>query len=400
MTNDIDKKAKNIMTKARVHLLKNNPFYGKLAMDLDFVESKKFDTMAVDGQRIFYNPDFVHKITFLETVGVIAHEVLHVVFKHHLRRNDRDPFYWNVAGDYIINYILDDEGFMLPEGGLLDYSYKGSTTEKVYEDVYKENDKQDANTDGGDNTSDSEDDERKSLSKRMWGEVIDAVIEEVEGVSNEEQIEKLEQEINAKVIDATQVSKTMGKGGDAFKSIMDMVRTQSVSWEEVLGNLILDKTTSNDYNFNTPNRRYVYQDMYLPSVEKKPNPKGVIALDISGSVDKETMAMMQDAVNNIVPVANFEELTILYCDDCIRQVDTFHGGEEVELDYIRGGGTDFEPVFKYIDKELDNEVAFLVYLTDGWCWDIPSEPEYPVIWATTDTDHYFKDKFGEVVYVE
>jgi len=187
---------------------------------------------------------------------------------------------------------------------------------------------------------------------------------------------------------------------DAFKSIMDMVRTQSVSWEEVLGNLILDKTTSNDYNFNNPNRRYVYQDMYLPSVEKKPNPKGVIALDISGSVNKETMAMMQDAVNNIVPVANFEELTILYCDNCIRQVDTFYGGEEVELDYIRGGGTDFEPVFKYIDKELDNEVAFLVYLTDGWCWDIPSEPEYPVIWATTDTDHYFKDKFGEVVYVE
>ena len=111
MTNDIDKKAANKMTKARVYLLKNKPFFGKLAMDLDFVESKQFDTMAVDGQRIFYNPDFTNKITFLETVGVIAHEVLHVVFKHHLRRNDRDPFYWNVAGDYVINDVLIEEGF-------------------------------------------------------------------------------------------------------------------------------------------------------------------------------------------------------------------------------------------------------------------------------------------------
>jgi predicted metal-dependent peptidase len=398
----MDKKAKNIMTKARVYLLKNNPFYGKLAMDLEFVESKQFDTMAVDGQRIFYNPDFVHKITFLEVVGVIAHEVLHVVFKHHLRRNDRDAFYWNVAGDYVINYILIDEGFTLPEGGLIDYSYKGSTTEKVYKEVYKENDKQDANTDGGDstsdNTSDSGDDDRQSLADKMFGEVIDAVIEEVEGVSNEEQIEKLEQEINAKVIDATQVSKNMGKGGDAFKSIMDMVRHQSVSWDEVLGNLILDKTSSDDYNFNNPNRRYVHQDMYLPSIEKKPSPKGVIALDISGSVQKEDMAFMQDAINNIIPVANFEELTILYCDDCIRKYDTYSQGEEVELDYICGGGTAYEPVFKYIDKQLDNDIAFLVYLTDGYCWDSFSEPDYPVIWATTGTSRYFK--FGEVVDVE
>ena len=40
MTNDINKEAANKMTKARVYLLKNKPFFGKLAMDLDFVESK------------------------------------------------------------------------------------------------------------------------------------------------------------------------------------------------------------------------------------------------------------------------------------------------------------------------------------------------------------------------
>ncbi len=396
MTNDIDKKALNKMTKARVYLLKNNAFFGKLAMDLDFVESKQFDTMAVDVQRIFYNPDFTNKITFLETVGVIAHEVLHVVFKHHLRRNDRDPFYWNVAGDYVINDVLLDEGFVLPLEPLHDPLYHKTTTEKVYADVYKGNDSDsDSDSDSGDSDSGWS---KEELSKRMFGEVIDAISEEDGEALSKKEIEKLEQEINDKVIDAEQISKSMGKGGDAFKSMMDMVKQQSVSWEEVLSNLVLDKTITNDYNFNNPNRRFIYKNMYLPSVEKKPSPKGAIALDISGSIDKETMAMMQDAVNNIVPVANFEELTVLYCDDAIRQVDTFTAGEEIELDYIRGGGTDYEPVMKYIDKELENDIAFLIYLTDGWCWDIPTEPEYPVIWATTDTSHYFK--YGEIVDVE
>ena len=166
-----------------------------------------------------------------------------------------------------------------------------------------------------------------------------------------------------------------------------------------MGNLVLEKTTTNDYNFNNANRRFIHQNMYLPSVEKKPSPKGVVALDISGSVSKEDMAMMQDAINNIVPVANFEELTILYCDDAVRQVDTYSSGEEVELDYICGGGTDYEPVFKYVNKQLDDDIAFLVYLTDGYCYPPSSgEPDYPVIWATTGTSHYFK--FGEVVDVE
>ena len=402
MTNDIDKKAANKMTKARVYLLKNKPFFGKLAMDLDFVESSQFDTMAVDGQRIFYNPDFVNKITFLETVGVIAHEVLHVVFKHHLRRNDRDPFYWNVAGDYVINDVLIEEGFELPENPLHDPKYHKTTTEKVYAEVYKGDDSDDSNTDS-DSDSDGDnsdgDSTKDSLAKRMFGEVIDAVSEEDGQPLSKEEIEKLEQEINDKVIDAKTVSKDCGKGGDAFKSMMDIVKQQSVSWEEVLGNLVLEKTTTNDYNFNNANRRFIYQNMYLPSVEKKPSPKGAVALDISGSVSKEDMAMMQDAINNIIPVANFEELTILYCDDAVRQVDTYSSGEEVELDYICGGGTDYEPVFKYVNKQLDDDIAFLVYLTDGYCYPPSSgEPDYPVIWATTGTSRYFK--FGEVVDVE
>ena len=94
------------MIKARTELVLRYPFFGKLALQLELVESDQFETMATDGQRLYYNREWVLSITHKERVGVIAHEVLHVVFKHHLRRNNRDKYFWNVAGDYVINDVL------------------------------------------------------------------------------------------------------------------------------------------------------------------------------------------------------------------------------------------------------------------------------------------------------
>lgn len=109
--------------------------------------------------------------------------------------------------------------------------------------------------------------------------------------------------------------------------------------------------------------------------------------------------MYTDAINTICSTLNVGKVYIIYCDNAVRKVDVFEQGEEVELEYYRGGGTDFEPVFKYIDKELDNEIDSLVYLTDGYGYtDEKYEPDYPVFWATTGTSKYFK--FGEVVEVD
>ena len=362
------------MTKARTELIIKHPFFGKLALGMKIVERDDIDTMAVDGTHLFYNKEWVLGITHQERVGVIAHEVLHIVFKHHLRRKDRCPHYWNIAGDYVINAVLFEHGFTLPDGGLFDTKYAKWKTESVYKEVFKNKEHDDIQT---------------------VGEVIDATGEDGKELT-ESELKEMEKEITVQVLQAEQSAKGMGKGGDATKGMLDIVQEQSVSWDDVLANLVLDKVETNDYNFNNVNRRFVHQNLYLPSCEKKPSAKGVIALDISGSICREDMAMMQDAVNNIVPVANFEELTVLYCDDAVRRIDTFDANEEVELTYMSGGGTDYEPVIKYIDKELDNDIAFLIYLTDGYCYPC-SEPDYPVIWATTMTSQFFK--FGDIVEV-
>ena len=231
------------------------------------------------------------------------------------------------------------------------------------------------------------------------GEVIDAVNEQTGKALTEVEIKELEQQVTLDVIQAEQSAKNIGQNGDAFKSMINSVKTQSVAWNEVLCDLVVSQHTNADYNFNRANRRFIYQNMYLPSVEHEPLLHLAFGWDVSGSVEEEETAMYTDAINTICSTLNVGKVYIIYCDNAVRKVDVFEQGEEVELEYYRGGGTDFEPVFKYIDKELDNEIDSLVYLTDGYGYtDEKYEPDYPVFWATTGTSQYFK--FGEVVEVD
>ena len=384
------------MTKARTELVLKYPFFGKLALGLEIIESDKFDTMATDGQRIYYNPEWTKSITHQERVGVIAHEILHVVYKHHLRRGKRDAYYWNVAGDYVINDILLEDGFILPEGGLHNSEYASMQTEKVYDLVYQES-KDDSGDDasGGDGDGDDSGDDGKAPS---WGEVIDAVNDEGGSLSDAD-IKELEREINVSVLQAVQSAKGIGGKSSAFQKMIESVKQDKVDWEDVLANHMLDNLTPCDYNFNNPDRIFIYQDMYLPSVEKEPNQNIAIAIDTRGAIYEDTKAMFLDAINNIITVGKPNKVSLIYCDDHVQEVKTFHKGEQITLDHLWGGCTDYEPVFKYIDKELDNDVSYLVYLTDGYCWcDRLVEPDYPVIWATTETSKYFT--FGEIVDVE
>ena len=126
------------ITKARTQLLLDNPFFGNIAMRLDLVETDQFDTMATDGKRILFNPAFVAKHSNAHLKGVVAHEVCHVMFKHHLRRGERDQNNWNVAADYAINSILVDAGFSLPEDGLIDLAWRGQSAEDIYRVLFQD----------------------------------------------------------------------------------------------------------------------------------------------------------------------------------------------------------------------------------------------------------------------
>ena len=128
---------KTAFTRARSSLLLKQPFFGTLCLRLGAEFTEDIPTAGTNGEKLLINPTFFLKCTAEQRVGLLAHEVMHCVYMHVIRLNERDPFLWNVAGDYVINLVVTDAGMILPEGGLLDEKYRDMTADEIYTTLQK-----------------------------------------------------------------------------------------------------------------------------------------------------------------------------------------------------------------------------------------------------------------------
>jgi hypothetical protein len=118
------KLAINFIKKAKYRLMKDYPVTGLVLNSLKICVTYDVRSMAVDAKaNIYINPKFLKKITPREALGVLVHESLHVITLTFPRQRNRDMRWWNIATDYVMNYIIlrdgakKDEGFQLPKGG-------------------------------------------------------------------------------------------------------------------------------------------------------------------------------------------------------------------------------------------------------------------------------------------
>jgi predicted metal-dependent peptidase len=74
---------------------------------------------------------------------------------------------------------------------------------------------------------------------------------------------------------------------------------------------------------------------------------------------------------------------VIGCDSVVHEVYTLSLFEELgDLKFTGGGGTDFRPVFKYIEEHKCNP-TLLIFLTDMYGSFPDKEPTYPVVWVST-----------------
>ena len=118
--------------RAKINLLLKASFFGNLLMHLPIEPDANIPTFGTNGEHIKYCPSYAKTLTRDETSGVLAHEVMHCVFEHHLRRGTKNHKVYNEAGDYCINPILIESGFTLPRGALLNRRFYNMTTDQIY----------------------------------------------------------------------------------------------------------------------------------------------------------------------------------------------------------------------------------------------------------------------------
>lgn len=148
------------LQQARAYLMVHHPFFSVLVLSLKLVESTLTETMATDGRNIYYSPKFVLGMTVKQTASVLAHEGLHVALGHHLRRGNRDSYWWNVAADYAINGpLIESRLYDLPDGGLYDPKYAKESAERIYAEVFEKDDEPEAPDQPDDDDGEGEGDE-------------------------------------------------------------------------------------------------------------------------------------------------------------------------------------------------------------------------------------------------
>lgn len=337
------------LTKARTGLVLDHVFFGHLALRLKLVEDKTRPTAWTDGSRIGYNPNFINSLSVGKVKTLIAHEIMHCILCHHTRKGDREHQKWNRAADYAINLILAACGFEAIEGRLLDSQYVDMSAEAIYNLLPDEE---------GDGCG--------------CGEVRQATGEEAA---------RAEEDWRVAVAQAAQQAKAMGKLPGNLARLVDEIVNPCLDWRVILRRFV-QQTASNDYSWFPPNRRYIYQNLYLPSVRSNSLPPMVIAVDTSGSIGSAEISQFASEITAILEEYK-TSCQVLYCDADVSSVEEFSSDDlPLVLHPSGGGGTDFVPAFNWVDEQ-GIIPSCLIYLTDGCCNSYPDEPCYPVLWAKT-----------------
>lgn len=364
------------LTKAKAQLILDQPFFASLLLSMPMREEKGIPTLATDGDSILYNPDFISGLSLQETIFALGHEVMHCVFQHMHRRGNRNHNKYNIAADYVINDILVNEkvGTMI-QGCLYNPSLvqKGNgTTEGVYDLLPDSCEKKNAGSEGGslDSVLDSSQDEATKAQK--------------------------ESEMKVRIVQAANAAKMAGKLSAGLERMVKSFTRPKTDWRYVLRRFLTERARV-DLTYAKPKRRFLAEDMYLPSLSGEKLGEIVVAVDCSGSVSNELLEKFSNEIKAISEDTRPTELHIVYFDHAVLKHDTYESDQEIQINPVGGGGTAFSPIFKHVSEKGILPSA-LVVLTDLECSDFGDAPEYPVLWASTsDRDTV---PFGDVTFLK
>lgn len=373
------------MTKARAQLVMGHPFFGSLALRLKMTEDPTIKTADCDGVTLRYNPKFVEDMTLDQTIGLIAHEVMHPAFLHHTRRGNRDPKKWNEACDHSINTILKNAGMTLPSGKFANPAYNGMTAEHIYTLIPDSPNNGNGNNDsnGGNDTGGD-------------GGVSDSPNSQNGGGSQSQQNHE-EAEWKVAVAQAAHVAKQAGKLPSDLARMMEELFEPQLPWRNILRRFMTEKC-NDDFTWQRGNRRFIAQGLYLPS-RRSDDAMGemVVVIDTSGSIGQKELTEFGSEIKAIVEEARPSKTYVMYCDARVAHVDEFGPDDELHFAAHGGGGTDFRPPFEWLQKRQIHPRC-LVYLTDGYGEFPATEPPFPTMWCINN--HQVIPPHGEHLVLE
>jgi predicted metal-dependent peptidase len=390
------------LLKARIQLSLRQPFLASALMRLpikDVTGMSWCRTMATDGYHIFFNANWVKDITDVELRGVVAHELLHVLFSHSTRCGNRSAVKWNIACDYAINLLLVEQGFLLPIGGLMSREFVGLPAEEIYSRLMNADDDEvfyggirglpvDGTEDAPGILKEAEDDLLAPDDPRVVGAIGNS---DMDAQERRDLIATLRSEAKTKL---------HGNSGAWFRSECDSAESAKIDWRSLLRQWLFDRIRT-DWSLWPPSKKHLHRGFIFPSIGVEAPGMLIFAVDTSASMTEGELSSIFSEIRSFRETFPCK-LTVLQADTDVRDVAEFEAMDGSEfpkrVEVVGRGGTDFRPVFDWIQDNSTGSPSALVYATDGYGTFPKSDTGFPVIWIRTRiSQDESKFPFGLVV---
>jgi predicted metal-dependent peptidase len=360
---------------ARIGLLLRHPFFGNMATRLRIQAADDWlMTAAVDGRNLFFNTQFFNAMNNKEVEFVIAHEILHMVYDHLGRRDDRNPMLYNIAADYIVNNLLVRDRIGTKPRVVdcyQDFKYDKWTSEEVYDDLFKQ-----AKKNG------------EEFVKQL-GEMLDEHLD-LEGDGTEDgdgkgnvrpkyskaELDQIKDEIKEAMLQAASAAGAGNLPGEIARMIKEITEPK-MDWRQLLRQQI-QSTIRSDYTFSRPNRKGWHTGVVLPGMNFAETIDICIALDMSGSIGNDQASDFLGEIKGIMDEYKDYQIKLWCFDTKVYNEQDFSAdcGEDLtEYNLKGGGGTDFMCNWTYMKEQGIQPKKFIMF-TDGYAWNSWGDPEY------------------------
>ncbi|MDE0171929.1 MAG: VWA-like domain-containing protein [Defluviicoccus sp.] len=402
-----------------IELLKDQPFFGSLALRLPIRSDASRETLASDGKEIRYSPGWIATTDAHLIKTAIARVVLACALKHHTRRADRDPERWQRASQLVTHHLLEDAGFILPpdaeawpdlsaeeaydrlpepeqEDSPEQPSPSGSSPQPADGGVGGEQDEDDRpssgtldgsdpdhpSDDSSDGDSDPDHSDPPSTDPSGTGEIMDAAPDaDMSDNADAPDFTQEEQDWDEAMHQALNLARAQGNAPGAIAETVEAAHRSTLDWRPLLRRYMTD-TAKRDYSWSVPNRRFIDSGLYLPSIRSEGMEAIAVIVDSSRSVDRDTLGVFWSHIRHVAAEIEPGRVIVLQVDAELQDERHYHPHElPLRIDVKGRYGTDFRPGFARL-AEQGIRPAVCLYFTDMECDNYPeTRPDFPVLWC-------------------
>lgn len=323
---------------------------------------------SVDHYNLLINPAKFDEFTLVERLAILKHEMLHILYGHIDRKEDRVHLPWNIASDCALNQQINPDH--LPKVGVTPETLgaqikktvpKNQSSEFYYDFLQEEieNQKKNSSSDGRESDKDGEGESGlESMAQGMdshetWGQSTG------DGDLQKDMTKKMIQKSQEETI------KSKGTVPNQCSDWLEMVsRKSELDWKKVLRGITGNKRVGKRSTIMRTDRRFPQREDLRGKTRDRMFNLLVVA-DVSGSMNDEALLRTLSEVRHICDLTR--------SDVDLIQIDTeAYTPEKLSkkttlIERKGNGGTMLSPALE-MAKKHKIEYNAIVVLTDGGLW--------------------------------